>query len=133
MKYVFVLDHDPDDIYIMKKFLSEVEYKVQVEYITQPDEVFKQLERGKKPAMILLDYNFGPEKGMEILKQLKIHPVYRSIPVTVIGNTSLPHIITESYANGACSFIQKPLTVEEAREKVLKFFHYWRDVSLTVD
>jgi CheY-like chemotaxis protein len=133
MKYVFVLDHDPDDIYIMQKFLREVEYKVQVEYITQPDEVFKQLERGKKPAMILLDYNFGPEKGMEILKQFKIHPDYRSIPVTVIGNNSLPHIITESYANGACSFIQKPLTVEEAREKVLKFFHYWMDVSLTVD
>ena len=133
MKYVFVLDDDKDDIAIMQKFLDEVDYKVLVEYIMHPDDVFKRLEEGKRPAMILMDYNFGPEKGMEILKQLKTHVEYRSIPVTVISNNSLSREITESYANGACSFIQKPVSVEEARNKVLKYFHYWRDVSLTID
>jgi CheY-like chemotaxis protein len=133
MKLVFVLDDDQDDIYIMQKFLAEVEYKVAVEYITDANELFQLLEKGVIPAMILLDYNFGPEKGMEILKQLKNHPEYCAVPVTVISNSSQQNMIAQSYKNGACSFIQKPATVEEARNKVLKFFHYWRDVSLTVD
>ncbi|HZH01949.1 MAG TPA: response regulator, partial [Flavisolibacter sp.] len=118
MKLVFVLDDDQDDIYIMQKFLAEVEYKVAVEYITDANELFQLLEKGVIPAMILLDYNFGPEKGMEILKQLKNHQQYCAVPVTVISNSSQQNMITQSYKNGACSFIQKPATVEEARNKV---------------
>ncbi len=133
MKYVFMLEDDEDDRYITRTFIEEANKNVLIEYISTSEEMFALMEAGKKPAMILMDHNFGPRSAIDVLKQLKSHHQYWSIPVVVLSDSSQDQYITDSYANGACSFIKKPDNVEDTRNKLKHFFHYWTEVSETVD
>jgi CheY-like chemotaxis protein len=133
VKSVFMLEDDEDDRYITKTFLDDANKNVPIMYFTTSEEMFEQLDSGKIPSIILVDYNFGPRTAIDVLKLLKSHKEYSSIPVVVLSDNAMPQFIRESYAYGACSFIQKPDNVEDTRNKLKHFFHYWTEVSETID
>lgn len=133
VKSVFMLEDDEDDRYITKTFLEEANKNVPIKYLSSSEELFELLDSGKIPSIILVDYNFGPRTAIDVLKQLKAHNEYCSIPVVVLSDNAMPQFIRESYANGACSFIQKPDSVEDTRNKLKHFFQYWTEVSETID
>ena len=131
-KYVFMLEQDHDDLEITRTFLKEANKDVDIEYIQSVDEMFRLLEKGRLPSIILIDYNLMPVSAVQVMRQLKAHEVYRSIPIVILSDNAQPEFIKESYANGACSFIQKPASVEDTRNKLYYFFHYWTQVSETI-
>ena len=77
------------------------------------------------PAVILLDINMPKVNGLEVLEQLKRHPVYRRIPVVVLTSSREDRDIAECYQLGANSYIVKPVEFEKFVEAVAGLGMYW--------
>ena len=99
-----------------------------MQFLHNSQELFTLLSATPRPTVILIDYDISPGGGVEILKSLKTHSEYKKIPVVILGDSSRPQYVTECYAHGANSYIQKPTNLEETRNKIGTFFKYWLQV-----
>ena len=131
-RYMLMLEDDADDRHITQTFFKDNGYDIDIEFLTNSDELMPYLEcceNGFKdlPCMVLLDKNLPAGGGMRVLKDLKSHPVFRMIPVVMLSGTGFPHEVDEAYRQGASSFIIKPLTYELTIKKIQGFLHYWFD------
>lgn len=77
------------------------------------------------PAVILLDLRLPKVSGLEVLRELKGHPLYRNIPVVVLTTSAEDKDIKRSYELGAASYIVKPVQFEKFQEVVERIDLYW--------
>lgn len=77
------------------------------------------------PGLILLDLRLPRVDGLDVLRQIKSHPIYRSIPVVVLTTSAEDRDITTSYELGAASYIVKPVEFEKFLEVVERIDLYW--------
>jgi CheY-like chemotaxis protein len=128
-KYVLMLEDDNDDRYITSETLSELGIDIEIKFFSNSNEVFKFLSTSEKPVLMLIDFNATPENGIEVLKKLKSNEQYKEIPVVILSDNNIPQYRTKAYSNGAASFIKKPDTHQQTREKIETFFRYWFEVA----
>jgi CheY-like chemotaxis protein len=62
---------------------------------------------------ILLDLKLPRVSGLEVLKTLKTHPSYRSIPVVVLTSSAASRDVETAYELGANSYIVKPVDFDK--------------------
>lgn len=84
-----------------------------------------------RPSIILLDYNSRPLGGIDVLKKIKLNYQYNDIPVIILSEVADPVIVSECYRLGASSYITKPFTEKQAKQKIESFFSYWLSVAET--
>lgn len=77
------------------------------------------------PGLILLDLRLPKVDGLEVLRELKTHPVYRNIPIVVLTTSSEDRDVKYSYELGAASYIVKPVDFEKFLEVVERIDLYW--------
>ncbi|MDX9746054.1 MAG: response regulator [Syntrophales bacterium] len=65
--------------------------------------------------VILSDIHMPEMDGMELLKQIHHHDVFRTIPVIMISTEGSLERVNEAYALGARGFIKKPFLPEELK------------------
>ena len=63
----------------------------------------------ESPALILLDFHLGNRAGLELLRSIRNHHAYRTVPVIVMS--ALDHH-RESELAGADDFVLKPFSVD---------------------
>ncbi|MBF0280044.1 MAG: response regulator [SAR324 cluster bacterium] len=77
-------------------------------YILEPEFLFQLLE-SKSVDLILLDVHMPGTDGVSILKQLKAHPTFQSIPVIMLTGDTDEQLLENCFACGAIDFINKPI------------------------
>jgi CheY-like chemotaxis protein len=77
------------------------------------------------PGIVLLDLRLPKVDGLDVLKELKTHPVYRHVPVVVLTTSAEDRDIKSSYELGASSYIVKPVEFEKFRDVVERIDLYW--------
>jgi CheY-like chemotaxis protein len=77
------------------------------------------------PTVILLDLKLPKVGGTEVLRQLKGHPQYKSIPVVVLTTSAETTDLKKCYDLGANSYIVKPFNFEKFQEVVKQIDLYW--------
>lgn len=77
------------------------------------------------PIVILLDIKLPRVSGLDVLRQLKAHLVYRMLPVVMLTTSSEDSDISEAYALGVNSYIVKPVLFEKFIEVAEKIDLYW--------
>jgi len=77
------------------------------------------------PGVILLDLRLPKVDGLDVLKEIKAHPVYRHVPVVVLTTSAEDRDIKRSYELGASSYIVKPVEFEKFRDVVERIDLYW--------
>jgi CheY-like chemotaxis protein/anti-sigma regulatory factor (Ser/Thr protein kinase) len=70
-----------------------------------------QLAHANHPDLILLDLNLPDMHGSEVLKQLQLDAMTRSIPVIVISADAMPKQIEALIKGGAKNYLTKPLGI----------------------
>ncbi len=55
------------------------------------------------PTLILLDLHLPKVDGLDVLRELKAHPIYRTVPVVVLTTSAEDRDIVRSYELGAAS------------------------------
>ena len=86
----------------------------------------KRWEAGEPvPLCILLDLRMPKVSGLEVLRQLKSHPRFSSIPVIVLTTSTEDSDVAEAYKLGCNSYIVKPVEFDKFMEVASKIELYW--------
>ena len=77
------------------------------------------------PGLIMLDIKLPGIDGIEVLKQIKEHPVLKKIPVIMLTTSDREEDICRSYTHCANSYLTKPVGFKEFEEKITQIEFYW--------
>ena len=77
------------------------------------------------PCLILLDIKLPGIDGIEVLKQVKDHPVLKRIPVIMLTTSAQESDIARSYNHYANSYLVKPIGYKEFEERIRQIDKYW--------
>jgi CheY-like chemotaxis protein len=83
------------------------------------------------PVCILLDLKLPKVSGLEVLRELKKHPRFRTIPVIVLTTSTEDQDIQEAYALGCNSYILKPVEFNNFMEVASHIEVYWCALNTT--
>jgi two-component system response regulator len=86
---------------------------------------FAQRSFDQPPKLVLLDLKLPKVDGMEVLKQVKLDPRTRTIPIVIMTSSKEERDLVNSYNLGANSYIQKPVDFDQFRETVKNAGLYW--------
>ena len=82
-----------------------------------------------RPGLILLDINMPKMNGFEVLEAIKANPQLQPLPVIILTTSEREEDVVRSYVYGACSYIRKPVSLEQFIDVVKQFEVYWTLVS----
>jgi CheY-like chemotaxis protein len=85
------------------------------------------------PVVILLDVKLPKVGGIEVLRQLKAHPILRVIPVVMLTTSSSTSDVTAAYQAGANSYIIKPVEFDEFTQITAQIELYWAELNRCAD
>lgn len=91
---------------------------------------FASPEAAPRPAMILLDLNLPGLDGREVLRLVKSDTDLRKIPVIVLTTSSASQDIQRCYADGANSYILKPVDLQGFFLAIGRMKDFWFDIAV---
>ncbi len=77
------------------------------------------------PGLIMLDIKLPGIDGIEVLKEIKEHPVLKKIPVIMLTTSDREEDICRSYVHCANSYMTKPVGFKEFEKKIMQIDFYW--------
>jgi two-component system response regulator len=77
------------------------------------------------PALILLDLKLPKLGGIEVLRRVREDERTRYVPVVILTSSSEEEDIVASMANGANSYVRKPVDFSRFVEQVHRLQVYW--------
>ncbi len=81
------------------------------------------------PRLVLLDLKLPKVDGIQVLREVKNHPVTRSLPVVILTSSREERDLVESYKLGVNSYLQKPVDFDDFRSMVKQIGFYWMVVN----
>jgi CheY-like chemotaxis protein len=132
---ILLVEDNEDDVIMTLESFDEVNLANVVDVVSDGEEAMAYLRREGKykdvmlPGIILLDINMPKKNGFEVLIEMKADPALRHIPVVVLTTSDREEDIIKSYAEGACSFIPKPVGFDNFIRVAKQFSLYWTLVA----
>lgn len=77
------------------------------------------------PCLVLLDLKIPEVPGIEVLKWIRSHTAYHSIPVVILSSSTQEVDIDAAYHYGANSYLVKPPNIEALVELARLVTAYW--------
>ncbi len=91
---------------------------------------FKETKNGcDLPNLVLLDINLPKMSGHEVLKFLKQHDEFKSIPVIMFTTSSSKDDIRKAYQNDVNCFITKPMDSADYLKALNKVEDFWLNIA----
>lgn len=127
---ILIAEDDPDDRLLIREALEESSFPLEYRFVNDGEELMHFLMSERPlPALILLDLNLPKKDGRQALREIKTHPLLRTIPVVVLTTSTNQEDITYSYDSGASSYIVKPTEYRVMLEIFQTLKSYWFDVT----
>jgi CheY-like chemotaxis protein len=82
------------------------------------------------PSVILLDLKLPKASGLEVLRKIRAHPVFGTVPVVVLTSSAEDGDINEAYSLGANSYIVKPVDFDKFIEVARQIELYWTVLNM---
>ena len=124
--WVILVDDDEDDRFLVHQAFKAHSSTYLLQALEKPDELFQLLDDSVDlPALILLDLNMPLMNGFEVLKQLRSHSEYASIPIVILTTSDAESDRRRACDLGADSFITKPPTLEQLLNTVIQLEQRW--------
>ncbi len=128
-KPILLVEDNPMDVDLTLRAFAKRRLTNPVEVARDGEEALAFLPRWEaghpQPAVILLDLKLPKVGGLEVLRQLKNHPTFRSIPVVVLTTSAESEDVKAAYHLGVNSYIVKPVDFQKFVEVAAHIELYW--------
>jgi CheY-like chemotaxis protein len=129
MRPVLLVEDNPADVELTLRAFAQRKLANPVEVARDGEEALAFLERWETgdplPLAILLDLKLPKVDGLEVLRRLKMHERFRTLPVVVLTSSAEDRDIETAYQLGANSYIVKPVDFPRFLEIAAKIELYW--------
>jgi CheY-like chemotaxis protein len=133
MRPILLVEDNPMDVDLTRRAFAKRKLINSVEVARDGEEALAWISRWDagetQPVVILLDLNLPKVSGLEVLRTLKGHRVYRRIPVVVLTTSKEDADVDTAYALGANSYIVKPVDFEKFMDVAEHIEMYWGAVN----
>lgn len=135
---ILLVEDNPDHAMLTKRVLDDYKVANDVHVVKDGADALDYIYRrgnyangnsAPRPGLILLDVKLPKIDGFEVLKQLKNDPEYSSIPVVMLTTSACDEEVSRGYAEGANSYVTKPVRFDEFAEKIKNIGLYWGLIS----
>jgi CheY-like chemotaxis protein len=132
---ILLVEDNEDDVVIIQEAFAESRLVNVINTVSDGEEALTYLRREgrynvvRQPDLILLDINMPKKNGFEVMQAMKAEPLLRTLPVIMLTTSDRDEDVIQSYANGACSYIRKPVDLDHFQAVVKQFELYWTMIS----
>ncbi len=134
---ILLVEDNPMDVDLTLRAFAKRNLANEVDVARDGEEALQRLEDwergGTPPAVILLDLKLPRVDGLEVLRRIKEHPRFHSIPVVVLTTSSEDSDIRTAYRLGANSYIVKPVSLDNFMDVVAQIELYWGVLNKGLD
>lgn len=127
---VLLVEDNPMDVDLTLRAFARRKFTNPVHVARDGEEALAWIPRWEAgeplPVAILLDLKMPKVDGLEVLRALKTHPAFRTIPVVVLTTSAEDSDVRAAYQLGANSYIVKPVDFEKFMEVAAQIDVYWR-------
>jgi CheY-like chemotaxis protein len=135
---VLHVDDDPNDTALLQAASRKAKLDFELHNVEDGEQAIAYLDQAERtgvriPSLILLDLKMPRATGVEILRWIRRHPRLKGLPVIVLSGSELQEDIRNAYAEGANSYLVKPLGFEALVDMVRNLRTEWlaaKDQSL---
>jgi len=92
---------------------------------------FEGRDTGKQPKVVLLDIKMPRVDGIEVVRQLKLNELTKSIPIVIMTSSGEEKDMLDSYRLGVNSYVVKPVNFESFAKAVSELGLYWLMINRT--
>lgn len=117
------MDDDPGHVRLIEKNLRRSGISNAIEVFSSGPAVLHRMgsdEDADEPVLVLLDLNMPGMSGRRVLKELKLDPKTKHIPIIILTTTDDADEMKECYALGCNLFLTKPMDYDEFSKNVLE-------------
>lgn len=133
LKPILLVEDSPKDVELTLAALEQCQLANTVVVVRDGAEALDYLHaRGAykdrdpgHPAVVLLDLKLPKVDGLEVLEQVKSHPVLRQTPVVMLTSSREERDLVRSYSLGVNAFVVKPVGFEQFFEAIRDLGMFW--------
>jgi DNA-binding response OmpR family regulator/HPt (histidine-containing phosphotransfer) domain-containing protein len=123
---VLIVDHDTEFLSTVAELLTPCNCRV---YTLDNPLHFWDILAAEQPELIVLNVEYTEISGIELCQLLRNHPLWNSLPVLFLGNTTDAETIHQVFAIGADDYINLPIVGPELVTRILKSLERTRLLS----
>lgn len=136
---ILIVEDSPEDYETTIRALKKSGVSNNIVRCEDGDEALDYLYRHSKyadpktsprPGIILLDLNLPGTDGREVLAEIKNNNDLKKIPVIVLTTSSDERDIEQCYADGANSYIHKPVDLPGFFVAISRLKDYWFEIVI---
>jgi CheY-like chemotaxis protein len=129
MRPVLLVEDNPLDVDLTLRAFAQRKLANPVEVARDGEEALAWMERWEAgaplPLAILLDLKLPKVDGLEVLRRLKAHERFRTLPVVVLTSSAEERDVETAYRLGANSYIVKPVDFAKFLDVAAQIELYW--------
>lgn len=137
LRPILLVEDNPMDVDLTLLAFQRCELANPIEVARDGEEALAWIPRWEagepRPVVILMDVNMPRIGGLEVLQQLKSHPVFRTIPVTMLTTSAVSEDVQAAYQHGANSYIVKPVDFDNFMKVAEQIELYWAGLNLPTE
>jgi CheY-like chemotaxis protein len=131
---ILLVEDNPMDVDLTLRAFARRKLANPIEVARDGEEALDYLQRWEDgetlPVVILLDINLPKVNGLEVLHQIKSHPVSQKVPVIILTTSAEDRDIQIAYEKGANSYIVKPVDFAKFVEVASQIDLYWNVINI---
>lgn len=126
---ILLVEDNPVDLDLTRRAFSRKRIANRIEVARDGEEALAFISRWEAgeclPAVILLDIKLPKVNGLEVLRQLKLHPRFNVIPVVMLTSSDDDGDLKTAYELGVNSYIVKPVDFAKFLAVAEQIELYW--------
>jgi len=131
---ILLVEDNPMDVELTLRALDRGKLVNPIEVARDGEEALQWFERWQEgmplPVVVLLDLKLPKINGLEVLQEIKKHPVFKNIPVVVLTTSSNDSDVRSAYELGVNSYILKPVEFDKFVEVAGQIEVYWNLLNI---
>ncbi len=131
---ILLVEDNPMDVDLTRRAFNRRKIVNPVTVARDGEEALSYISRWEsgesQPVVILLDLKLPKIGGLDVLRKLKTHPQFQTIPVIVLTSSAEDQDIQTAYQLGANSYIVKPVDFEKFLDVAAHIDLYWNVLNV---